>query len=201
MAKGQQQLCPGKFLLHHPSRNLELRSKLLVAVAEIVDQIFKVVRDRIPCAHYRATFVAQAVQIVDAASESVALVARVNLLAQGAIECRRLLRFRVDDQYGVGWRKRAPRRLRACPNGTTDDTSMARGFMRYIMTWGSAYVPSMAMVPELRQDRPGRNSDQSASSARVFPQYASSKPSSARHRRPITARLRPIHRRDTRRLA
>jgi hypothetical protein len=31
--------------------------------------------------------------------------------------------------------------------------------MRYIGTWGSAYVPSMTMAPKLREDRPGRASD------------------------------------------
>jgi Zn-dependent M28 family amino/carboxypeptidase len=44
-------------------------------------------------------------------------------------------------------------------DGTPDDTSPSRGVMRYIATWGSAYVPSMAIVPELREDRPGRGSD------------------------------------------
>jgi hypothetical protein len=31
--------------------------------------------------------------------------------------------------------------------------------MRYVATWGSAYVPSMTIVPKLREDRPGRGSD------------------------------------------
>jgi hypothetical protein len=44
-------------------------------------------------------------------------------------------------------------------DGTTDDTSPARGLMRYIAFWGGAYVPSMTMVPELREDRPGRGGD------------------------------------------
>jgi acetylornithine deacetylase/succinyl-diaminopimelate desuccinylase-like protein len=44
--------------------------------------------------------------------------------------------------------------------GTTDDTSPARGMMRYVGHWGSAYVPSMTMLPVLREDRPGRGSDQ-----------------------------------------
>jgi Zn-dependent M28 family amino/carboxypeptidase len=44
-------------------------------------------------------------------------------------------------------------------DGTTDDTSPARGLMRNIATWGAAYVPSMSMVPELREDRPGRGGD------------------------------------------
>src|SRR5262252_3935440 len=41
------------------------------------------------------------------------------------------------------------------PDGTTDN----RGVMRYVGTWGGAYVPSLNMVPELREDRPGRASD------------------------------------------
>jgi acetylornithine deacetylase/succinyl-diaminopimelate desuccinylase-like protein len=45
-------------------------------------------------------------------------------------------------------------------DGTTDDTSPSRGVMRYIATWGSAYVPSMTSAPELRVDRPGRGGDQ-----------------------------------------
>jgi hypothetical protein len=45
-------------------------------------------------------------------------------------------------------------------DGTTDDTSPSRGIMRYVGTWGSAYVPSMTMLPLLRQDRQGRGGDQ-----------------------------------------
>jgi hypothetical protein len=45
------------------------------------------------------------------------------------------------------------------PDGTTDDTSPSRGLMRYVATWGAAYVPSMTIVPKLREDRPGRGSD------------------------------------------
>jgi hypothetical protein len=44
-------------------------------------------------------------------------------------------------------------------DGTTDDTSPARGLMRHIAAWGAAYVPSMTIVPELREDRPGRGGD------------------------------------------
>lgn len=47
----------------------------------------------------------------------------------------------------------------ATPDGTTDDTSPSRGLMRYVATWGAAYVPSMTIVPVLREDRPGRGSD------------------------------------------
>ena len=45
------------------------------------------------------------------------------------------------------------------PIGTTDNTSPSRGVMRYIAYWGTVYVPSMAIVPELREDRSGRSSD------------------------------------------
>jgi len=45
------------------------------------------------------------------------------------------------------------------PDGTTDNTSPSRGLMRYVATWGGAYVPSMTPKIELRQDRPGRASD------------------------------------------
>ena len=62
-----------------------------------------------------------------------------------------LRRFRL---YAAG----APREVKG-PDGTPDNTSPARALMRYVQTWGGAYVPSMKMVPELRQDRPGRGSD------------------------------------------
>jgi hypothetical protein len=53
-----------------------------------------------------------------------------------------------------------PREVSAStPDGTPDDTSPSRGLMRYIATWGAAYVPSMTIVPKLREDRPGRGSD------------------------------------------
>jgi hypothetical protein len=45
------------------------------------------------------------------------------------------------------------------PDGTTDNTSPSRGLMRYVATWGSAYVPSMTIIPKLREDRPGRGGD------------------------------------------
>lgn len=45
------------------------------------------------------------------------------------------------------------------PDGTTDDTSPSRGLMRYVATWASQYVPQMTIVPELREDRPGRGGD------------------------------------------
>jgi len=45
------------------------------------------------------------------------------------------------------------------PMGKTDDTSPSRGIMRYIGYWGSLYVPSMTMLPQLREDRPTRGGD------------------------------------------
>ena len=50
-------------------------------------------------------------------------------------------------------------RLSTDPDGTTDNTSPARGVMRYVGTWGGAYVPALTMAPKLREDRPGRASD------------------------------------------
>jgi hypothetical protein len=50
-------------------------------------------------------------------------------------------------------------RLETDPDGTTDNTSPSRGVMRYVGTWGGAYVPAIEMKPELREDRPGRASD------------------------------------------
>jgi Zn-dependent M28 family amino/carboxypeptidase len=47
----------------------------------------------------------------------------------------------------------------ATQDGTPDDTSPSRGLMRYVAAWGSAYVPSMTILPKLREDRPGRGSD------------------------------------------
>ena len=64
-----------------------------------------------------------------------------------------LLNFRL---YSSG----IPReRFSTDPDGTTDNTSAARGVMRYIGTWGGAYVPALTMAPKLREDRPGRASD------------------------------------------
>lgn len=53
-------------------------------------------------------------------------------------------------------------RASTAPDGTTDNTSPSRGVMRYVGTWGGAYVPSMTMLPKLREDRPGRGSDHSS---------------------------------------
>jgi len=64
-----------------------------------------------------------------------------------------LLNFRL---YSSG----IPReRFSTAPDGSTDNTSPSRGVMRYIGTWGSAYVPDLTMAPKLREDRPGRASD------------------------------------------
>jgi len=45
------------------------------------------------------------------------------------------------------------------PDGSSDDTSPARGVMRHIGHWGAAYVPAMEMQPQLREDRMGRGGD------------------------------------------
>jgi len=63
-----------------------------------------------------------------------------------------------------------PRERRSLtPDGRTDNTSPARGVMRYIGTFGGAYVPSMQMIPKLREDRPGRGSDHSSFLNNAFP--------------------------------
>jgi hypothetical protein len=41
-----------------------------------------------------------------------------------------------------------PRERRSTdPGGTTDNTSPSRGVMRYVGTWGGAYVPTINMLP------------------------------------------------------
>jgi len=55
------------------------------------------------------------------------------------------------------------------PDGSTDDTSPSRGLMRYVGQWGALYVPSLAMTPKLREDRPGRGGDHEAFIARAMP--------------------------------
>ena len=44
-------------------------------------------------------------------------------------------------------------------DGTTDNTSPARGLMRFIATFGVPFVDGFTMRPVLREDRPGRGSD------------------------------------------
>src|SRR5262249_16066676 len=44
-------------------------------------------------------------------------------------------------------------------DGTTDNTSPSRSIMRHVGYWGSAYVPEMTMLPQLREDRVGRGGD------------------------------------------
>jgi acetylornithine deacetylase/succinyl-diaminopimelate desuccinylase-like protein len=51
-----------------------------------------------------------------------------------------------------------PREVSAL-DGSSDDTSPSRGIMRYIGHWGRAYVPTMTMLPKLREDRANRGSD------------------------------------------
>src|SRR5262249_58619133 len=49
---------------------------------------------------------------------------------------------------------------RGARDGTADNTSPSRGLMRFIATWGAPYVPDLQMITKLRNDRPGRSSDQ-----------------------------------------
>ena len=62
-----------------------------------------------------------------------------------------------------------PRERASTPSGSTDDTSPSRGIMRHIGYWGGAYVPTMTMLPQLREDIPGRTSDQSPFISRSIP--------------------------------
>ena len=61
-----------------------------------------------------------------------------------------------------------PRELLA-GDGTTDNTSPSRGLMRFVGTWGGAYVPAMTMLPKLREDRPGRGGDHEPFIAQGYP--------------------------------
>jgi hypothetical protein len=60
-------------------------------------------------------------------------------------------------------------RLGADPDGTTDNESPSRGVMRYVGVWGGAYVPSITMLPKLREDRPGRGSDHTSFISQAHP--------------------------------
>jgi hypothetical protein len=63
-----------------------------------------------------------------------------------------------------------PRERRSTdPDGTTDNTSPSRGVMRYVGVWGGAYVPTITMLPKLREDRPGRASDHASFINNAFP--------------------------------
>ena len=62
-----------------------------------------------------------------------------------------------------------PREVASTPSGSTDDTSPSRGVMRQIGYWGGAYVPTMTILPQLREDRPGRTSDHSPFISRSIP--------------------------------
>jgi len=53
-------------------------------------------------------------------------------------------------------------RTSTAEDGTSDNTSPARGLMRYIATFGVPNVDQFVMRPELREDRPGRGSDQTS---------------------------------------
>jgi hypothetical protein len=50
-------------------------------------------------------------------------------------------------------------RSSSTPDGTTDDTSPARGLMRAIALATGGYAADMTLLPRLREDRPGRGSD------------------------------------------
>jgi uncharacterized repeat protein (TIGR01451 family) len=62
-----------------------------------------------------------------------------------------------------------PREVSSTATGSTDDTSPSRGVMRFIGYWGDAYVPTMTMLPQLREDRPGRSSDHKPFISRSVP--------------------------------
>jgi len=47
-------------------------------------------------------------------------------------------------------------------DGTTDNTSPSRGLMRFVATFGVPFVDDFTMRPFLREDRPGRGSDQTS---------------------------------------
>lgn len=61
------------------------------------------------------------------------------------------------------------REVSASAVGSTDDTSPSRGVMRHIGYWGGAYVPTMTMLPQLREDRPNRGSDHKSFIAKSIP--------------------------------
>src|SRR5205085_8200479 len=60
-------------------------------------------------------------------------------------------------------------RTSAAEDGTTDNTSPARGLMRFIATFGVPLVEGFTMRPVLREDRPGRGSDQTSFVNNGFP--------------------------------
>src|SRR3954471_16809009 len=60
-------------------------------------------------------------------------------------------------------------RTSTAEDGTTDNTSPARGLMRFVATFGLPSADGFNMRPELREDRPGRGSDQSSFLAQGVP--------------------------------
>jgi hypothetical protein len=60
-------------------------------------------------------------------------------------------------------------RSSSAPTGTPDDTSPARGLMRAIALATTAYAPDMTLLPNLREDRPGRGSDHISFNDRGLP--------------------------------
>jgi hypothetical protein len=62
-----------------------------------------------------------------------------------------------------------PREISTNAIGSADNTSPSRLVMHYVGDWGSRYVPEMTMLPNLREDRPGRGSDHESFIAAAIP--------------------------------
>ncbi|HME90579.1 MAG TPA: M20/M25/M40 family metallo-hydrolase [Myxococcaceae bacterium] len=62
-----------------------------------------------------------------------------------------------------------PRELGTSADGSRDNTSPSRGVMRFVGTWARLYVPAMAMLPQLREDRVRRGGDHQSFIAEGFP--------------------------------
>jgi len=62
-----------------------------------------------------------------------------------------------------------PREIAQTTDGSTDDTSPSRGVMRHVGYWGGGYVPAMAMLAKLREDRVGRGGDHESFIAQGIP--------------------------------
>jgi hypothetical protein len=60
-------------------------------------------------------------------------------------------------------------RTSTAEDGTSDNTSPSRGLMRFIATFGVPFVDGFNMRPLLREDRPGRASDQASFIANRVP--------------------------------
>jgi len=62
-----------------------------------------------------------------------------------------------------------PREISTTAMGSTDNTSPSRLVMHYVGDWGSQYAPDMTMLPNLREDRPGRSGDHESFIAHAIP--------------------------------